>query len=188
MFDELHLTFYLFFPVRLGILKPFRPRMKAWGSTIRWCFDQLWKHPKGWAERTTAERKDMLSHVQPSRNLSTFLVSSALLSWPTKLQKALWRDSPLAEPPRIFLQDIGGLMSSILTGMEAEHKEEAHQLNGSRMHTDTRKHQEMSTFVFCKKDQKSSNIRTDMYVNVDSLLYQTFHVNSSVYFHIMRGL
>lgn len=94
----------------------------------------------------------------------------------------------MAEPPRIFLQDIGGLMSSILTGMEAEHKEEAHQLNGSRMHTDTRKHQEMSTFVFCKKDQKSSNIRTDMYVNVDSLLYQTFHVNSSVYFHIMRGL
>jgi len=93
----------------------------------------------------------------------------------------------LAEPPRIFLQDIGGLMSSILTGMEAEHKEKSHQLNGSRMHTDTRKHQEMSTFVLCKEDQKSSNIRTDMYVNVDFTTVLNFPCEFKCIFSYYEG-
>lgn len=78
-------------------------------------------------------------------------------------------------------------MSSILTGMEAEHKEEAHQLNRSRMHTDTRNHQEMSTFVLCKKDQKSSNIRTDMYVNVDFTTVLNFPCEFKCIFSYYEG-
>lgn len=78
-------------------------------------------------------------------------------------------------------------MSSILTGMEAEHKEESHQLNGSRMHTDTRNHQEMSTFVLCKKDQKSSNIRTDMYVNVDFTTVLNFPCEFKCIFSYYEG-